>query len=221
MLRRIKELTLGLRAMFWSVAWPKRSSFEASGLRGAVPGRQEPQPARVQTFSQSGEDGIIAEIFRRIGEGDRQFIEIGVGDGLENNTAALLVRGWSGCWLECDARSVRKIRRRFSSLLQARSLKVARCRVTAQTVDSLLQKLGAPVRPDLLSIDIDGHDYWVWESIRSLRPRVVVIEYNASFPPPTRWVMAPSRRHRWRGTTYRGASLASLVELAGAKATAW
>ena len=53
-----------------------------------------------QVYSQNGEDGIIAEVFRRIGVRARSFIEIGVGDGVENNTTHLLLQGWSGCWLE-------------------------------------------------------------------------------------------------------------------------
>src|ERR1700719_4233707 len=51
-------------------------------------------------FSQFGEDGAIREIFRRVGETNRFFIEVGVGDGLENNSAYLLAKGWRGIWVE-------------------------------------------------------------------------------------------------------------------------
>jgi hypothetical protein len=66
----------------------------------------------------------------------------------------------------------------------------------------------------LLSIDIDGNDYWVWAAVRRWRPRVVVIEYNAFHLPPKRWVMQEDDAYRWAGTTHFGASLASLTALA-------
>src|SRR5690242_675114 len=58
-----------------------------------------------QAFSQNGEDGILAEIFRRIGVKDRFFVEFGVGNGLENNTVFLLQQNWRGCWIEGNAQS--------------------------------------------------------------------------------------------------------------------
>ena len=62
------------------------------------------EPAGYKVFSQGDEDGVIAEIFRRIGTTDRRFVEFGCGDGLENNTAYLLFQGWSGLWLELDGK---------------------------------------------------------------------------------------------------------------------
>src|SRR5512135_8523 len=55
-----------------------------------------------QVYSQNGEDGAVAEIFRRIGTTDKFFVEIGVGDGLENNTVNLLSEGWRGVWVDGD-----------------------------------------------------------------------------------------------------------------------
>jgi len=62
-----------------------------------------------QVFSQNGEDGIIAEIVRRAGVTDWTFVEIGVGNGLENNTTALLLQGWSGWWVDADRNFVASI----------------------------------------------------------------------------------------------------------------
>ena len=56
--------------------------------------------AGYRVYSQSDEDGILHEIFRRIGDGKRTFLELGVGNGLENNTLFLLIQGWSGIWIE-------------------------------------------------------------------------------------------------------------------------
>jgi hypothetical protein len=65
----------------------------------------------------------------------------------------------------------------------------------------------------VLSIDIDGNDYWIWEAINCVKARVVVIEYNAKFPPDFEWVMPYNPDHIWDGSDNYGASLKSLVLL--------
>jgi len=65
----------------------------------------------------------------------------------------------------------------------------------------------------MLSIDIDGNDYWVWEAITCIDPRVVVIEYNAKFPPPLEWIMPYNPDHIWDGSDLHGASLKALEKL--------
>ncbi len=218
MLHRLKELTQGLRALFWSTGL-EHEDFAERLLAGD---EKYQDPLNLNRFehrmySQSGEDGILREVFRRIGETDRSFVELGAGAGLENNTTSLLVRGWTGHWLECDRRNVARIRSKFGRMLERGTLHVERQLVTAENVEPLLSRLGIAAEPDLLSIDIDGNDYWVWQAISSVRPRVVVVEYNAFFQPDVHWVMAYAPRHRWPGTIYFGASLASLVDLAGEK----
>jgi hypothetical protein len=76
-----------------------------------------------------------------------------------------------------------------------------------------LSEYHIPQEFDLLSIDIDGNDYWVWAAIQNWHPRIVVIEYNTSFPPSRLWVMVENHEHTWDGTNYYGASLASLARL--------
>jgi hypothetical protein len=171
----------------------------------------------VQTYSQGGEDGILAEIFRRIGATDRSFVEFGVGDGLENNTALLVEAGWTGTWIEINPRSVRRIHQGFATPIAERRLRLVESIVQPDTVEQLFRAGDVPERFDLLSIDIDGNDYWVWQAIERFRPRVVVIEYNATYGADLDWVMAFDRAHRWQGTTRHGASLAALARLAQAK----
>jgi hypothetical protein len=88
--------------------------------------------------------------------------------------------------------------------------------ITAENIATIFDSHRVPDEFDLLSIDIDGNDYWVWRALRRFRPRVVVIEYNAAYAPPKRWVMAYNVDHRWDETTYYGASLTSL-EFLGAE----
>src|SRR3954470_18003666 len=110
-----------------------------------------------QMFSQSGADGIVAEIFRRIGRTNSFFIEFGVGNGLENNTTALLLQGWSGVWIEASKKSNRDIQQNLKPLIEGQKLVVLAQFVTRDNIVALLEGCGVPHELDLLSIDIDGN----------------------------------------------------------------
>jgi hypothetical protein len=179
-------------------------------------------PARLsrcefKVFSQFGEDGALQEIFRRIGVNNRHFVEFGVEGGLENNTALLLLQGWSGLWIEPVREYVSAIETGLAPVVRSGRLKVLNELVKAENVEQLFAAAAVPAEPDLLSIDIDGNDYWVWRSIKRYRPRVVVIEYNAAFPPPVEWVMPHDPGYRWNGTAKFGASLESFTQLGAAR----
>src|SRR5215471_12453964 len=94
-----------------------------------------------QVFSQNGEDGVLAEIFRRIGTTDRSFLEIGVGDGLENNTAYLLAQGWKGWWLDGDHEGMEKIQNTFWQPLAGGALKIREALITAENISGILKEL--------------------------------------------------------------------------------
>ena len=168
-----------------------------------------------KSFSQNDEDGILQEIFRRIGIASRTFVEFGVQNGLQNNSRLLLYQGWRGLWIEADPQGCKEIRHGFAAELATNQLRLTQSFVTAENIAELIE--AAQLRDlDLLSIDIDGNDYWVWRAIAA-RPRVVVIEYNAKFRPPTKWIMRYNPQHQWNYTDYQGASLESLNELARKK----
>lgn len=166
-----------------------------------------------KVFSQSGEDGVLAEIFRRIGVSNRVFAEVAAGDGLENNTHYFLTLGWKGFWMECDAKRAKSIRSNFQAKLQDKSLTVSEDRATPENVESMLARASLPADFDLLSIDIDGNDYWLWQKIQRYRPRVVVIEYNSTFPAECDWVMEYNPEAGFDGTVCFGASLLALERL--------
>ncbi|HEU4333041.1 MAG TPA: hypothetical protein VFT32_00980 [Candidatus Eisenbacteria bacterium] len=164
-----------------------------------------------QVHSQGGVDGVLHEIFRRIGETDRVFAEIGVGDGTENNTAFLLARGWSGFWIDSSAA--------FRRTLAAHGVGSDRLRgevafVRRETIGPLFAKLGIPAEFDLLSIDVDQNTYYVWEGLKEYRPRVVAIEYNAAIPADVDWKVRYDADRVWDETQNFGASLKAL-ELLG------
>jgi hypothetical protein len=170
-----------------------------------------------KTYSQNDEDGIIQEIFRRIGNGDRRFVEFGVQTGFECNTAKLLVEGWRGLWMEANAPSASRIRSHFADFLESGHLQLIEAMVSAENINDLLAGAGFVGSIDLLSIDIDFNDYWVWKAIDTAKPRVVIIEYNASLRPPLSLVVPYAPTHAWSGGNYFGASLEALVRLARAK----
>ena len=104
-------------------------------LRARYSGDKRFETAGYKVFSQGDEDGIIAEIFRRIGTPDRRFVEFGCGDGLENNTAYLLFQGWSGLWMDLLEKNERILKRRWSNEIAAGKLTFQRTMITASNIE--------------------------------------------------------------------------------------
>ncbi|MCP4004395.1 MAG: hypothetical protein GY725_09390 [bacterium] len=153
-----------------------------------------------RVYSQSGEDGVIERIFSEIGASSRFFVEFGAKDGFNlSNTALLRIhRGWDGL------------------LIDPRGLPgstVVREMVTAENINEVFSRHGVPREFDLLSIDIDSNEYWVWKALRDHTPRLVVIEYNIFLDPHDTEVVPYDPERSWDGTNYHGASLSALRKL--------
>lgn len=169
-----------------------------------------------KVYSQNDEDGIIEEIFNRIGTKNKLFIKFGVQNGLESNGHYLLHKGWRGLWIEGSEKYFDEIFARFFPVIRIGQLGCINAFITKDNINDLILSAEVKGEIDLLSIDIDGNDYYVWEAINVVRPRVVVIEYNAKFPPNHEWKMAYNEKHVWDGSDCQGASLKAL-ELLGRK----
>ena len=169
--------------------------------------------SELKVFSQFGEDGIIAEIFRRIGVTNRYFVEFGSADGMENNSVYLLRQGWSGLWLDGSDSAIARARAHFAPEIERGQLKAEVAFIMAENIEQLFSSYEVPSEPDLLSIDIDRNDYYIWKAIGQYRPRVVVIEYNAVYPPGIEWVVDYQHDAMWDGTSHFGASLSALETL--------
>lgn len=154
----------------------------ASQLRyGAAPSAMGPDLSRFELSvnSQNGEDGVLLHLLERLGVGTRNSVELGCGDGRECITAHLLLdRGWSGTLVDADPANVAAARRFYELRLGADTDRVSirQDQITTENVNIFLPADGT----ELLAIDIDGNDYWVWEATEA-RPAIVVIEYNPSF----------------------------------------
>ncbi len=169
-----------------------------------------------KVYSQNDEDGIIEEIFNRIGTTNKNFVEFGVQNGLESNAHYLLHKGWRGLWIEGSENYFNEILVRFYPVIENGQLKVTNAFITKDNINFLIAAGGFVGEIDLLSVDIDGNDYYVWEAINVVSPRVVVIEYNAKFPPNYAWKMAYDEDFVWDASDWYGASLKAL-EILGRK----
>jgi hypothetical protein len=161
--------------------------------------------------SQNGEDGILALILYRIGVGSHWFVEFGIEDGSQGNCVALAHEGgWDGLFIECDDENFALLEDRWRGDPRIRTL---HAKVTADTVNELFSGAGVPPEPDILSIDVDGNDYWIWEALEGYRPRILVSEYNASIDPGATVAMPRDDGQLWDGTDYFGASIGALRHL--------
>jgi hypothetical protein len=118
--------------------------------------------------------------------------------------------GWSGDFLESGAEDHCHLNDKYRLNSRVTTIHAA---VTARNVEPLFEQAGVPEQFDVLSIDIDGNDYWVWRALSRFTPRVVVIEYNANLALDAPVVMPHDDEHRWDGTDYFGASLAAYCRL--------
>lgn len=185
----------------------------------AAPGshhHKEPLTAfELRVFSQNGEDGVLAEIFARVGAGEGFFVEFGAETGREGNCVYLAdVANWRGLFVEGDADSFRLLHRKYRTNERAQATQAM---VTPENVQTLFADAGVPTEPSILSIDVDGNDYWIWDAIDDYRPRVVVIEYNSALEPSRRLVQPADLKRDWDGSDYFGASLGALRALGDRK----
>jgi hypothetical protein len=175
-------------------------------------------------YSQNGEDGILLYIFSVIGAGNRRCVEIAAGDGIECNTANLVINhGWLGLMVDGDPV---RIKRGMAFYRNCRDTfawppVLINAWVTSDTVDTLIKEHGFEGEIDLLSLDLDGIDFWIWKAIECVRPRVVVLEYNHLWGPDKSVTVPnePAFRAQFShyGSDYAGASLAAFVKLGKAK----
>ena len=177
-----------------------------------------------RAFSQNGEDGILLYLFALLGTTDKRCVELGCGDGIECNTANLILNhGWTGLLVDGRGQRVRKGRRFYARCRDTSTWPpdLVQAWVTAENVGALLVERGLSGEIDLLSLDLDGVDYWIWKAIDGVRPRVVVLEYNNLLGPERSVTVpySPDFRAPVEGgqINYFGASLRAYCRLASQK----
>ena len=178
----------------------------------------------LRVFSQWGEDGIIQYLVRNLDLPRKIFVEFGVEDYRESNTRFLLVNNnWSGLVLDGSAENVARIKK--DPIYWRYDVRAVEAFITRDNINELLRENGVTGDIGLLSIDIDGNDFWVWQAIDVINPAIVVIEYNHRFGSEAA-VTIPYRADFDRSKApesplYFGASLPALCWLAERKGYAF
>jgi hypothetical protein len=177
-----------------------------------------------QVYSQWGEDGIIQHLIRHMRVPRKVFVEFGVEDYTEANTRFLVVNNdWAGLVLDGGEANIGAIRR--DEIYWRHNLKAVQAFITRENINDLLREHGVTGEIGLLSVDIDGNDYWVWEAIDAVMPAIVIVEYNSRFG-AERAVTVPYdpgfvRHKAHHSCAYYGASLPALVALGKRKGFAF
>jgi hypothetical protein len=159
------------------------------------------------------EEGLMEHLFSVHAPAEKFCVEFGAGDGENFSLARNLIErhGFGALVIEGDETMAETLIGRYRSNPRVRAL---RAFVSRENIVSLFRQANVPARMALLSIDIDGNDYYLWEAIASeYRSDFVCIEYNASFAPGREFVISYDAGFRWSGDDYFGASFSSLVRL--------
>ena len=167
-------------------------------------------------FSQWGEDGIIDYLVSNLSIENKTFIEFGVENYSEANTKFLLMnKNWDGFILDSSTKNIEDIKN--SDIYWKYSLTAKANFITKENINSILDESHFKKKIGLLSIDIDGNDYWVWKEINDFNPSIVVIEYNARFGKEKTFVVPYQknfeRRKIHHSGIYYGASIQALIKL--------
>lgn len=173
-----------------------------------------------QVFSQRGEDGILQYLISKIEIPNKIFIEFGVENYMEANTRFLLINNnWSGLVMDGDKRNIKFIQKDF--IYWKYNITAYHSFITKDNINDLIKKFTDKEDIGILSIDIDGNDYWIWEAIDSVKPRIVVCEYNSAFGPTLKLSTPYAANFQRTGAHYSdlywGASLAAFRHLAEIK----
>jgi len=187
---------------------------------GRIPAFSSLAEIEFRVYSQWGEDGVIQHLVQRLPMAEPVFVEFGVGDYRESNTRFLVRRSnWRGLVIDSDPENIAYVKR--DPIYWKHELQAVCSFITRDNIGRLIADAGIAGDIGLLSVDIDGNDYWVWEAITDIQPRIVVCEYNSVFG--SRAAVSIPYQEDFRRTRahpsnlYYGASLAALCHLAAAK----
>jgi hypothetical protein len=173
-----------------------------------------------QVFSQWGDDGIIQYLISKVDLPNKTFVEFGVENYTESNTRFLILNNnWSGLVIDGSQVNIDYIK--ADPISWACELHAECAFITRDNINSLICKAGFEREVGILSIDIDGNDYWIWDAIDCIEPVIVIAEYNSVFGKNTRWTV-PYDAGFYRGdkhmsNLYYGASLGAFDSLAKKK----
>ncbi|MFN0193375.1 MAG: hypothetical protein ACKVP5_15615 [Aestuariivirga sp.] len=165
---------------------------------------------QANVFSQSGEDGIIEAIFEHIGTRNKWCVEFGAWDGVHLSNTCNLIKNhdWFAVQIEGDTKKFQTLVKNFEGNSRVRQIEaMVGFTKGVDSLDDILSRTDIPSDFDLLSVDIDGNDWHIWDSLKDYHPRVVVIEHNGSVPNDVIFVQDRDM------SVNEGCSLAALIRL--------
>lgn len=181
------------------------------------------QDAEFKVFSQFGEDGIIQYLMNKVSIQNDIFIELGVGDYRESNTRFLLMNNnWQGKIVNSGTDHIKFLNSELGKNISYRHIiDPVSTFITKENITDLINNFDLPKDFGLLSIDLDGNDYWIWDAITTISPRIVIVEYNSLFGADLA-VTVPYKKDFDRlkehySGQYFGASLGALCQLSKQK----
>ena len=204
-INQIRQISQDVEQLRYSVG-----ALETSKIRQGSPARE------FKVFSQSGEDGIIQWLLHNIPIQSKRFIEFGVQNYTESNTRFLLMHdNWSGLIMDGSQENMEYVHQ--DNICWMHDLRAVPAFITAENINELIRNNGFAGEIGLLSIDIDGNDYWVWKAIDSVWADIVICEYNSRFG-SERAVTIPYNPNFYRteahsSNLYFGASIRALALL--------
>jgi hypothetical protein len=170
--RAIEERCEKIQEALGRIEGRQLAGLSAGDLRGA----------EFKVFSQWGEDGILQHLLHHVPIPRKIFVEFGVENYTESNTRFLLLNNnWSGLVIDGNASNIDFVKK--DDIYWRHNLRAEQAFITKENINELIRRNGIGGEIGLLSIDIDGNDYWVWEAIEVVFPSVVVVEYNSRFGP--------------------------------------
>ncbi|GAB3708065.1 hypothetical protein GCM10027592_42800 [Spirosoma flavus] len=176
--------------------------------------------AEFKVFSQAGDDGIIQYLMHKLDLSVDTFVEFGVENYEESNTRFLLMHNnWRGLVIDGSPAHIAYIQN--DSIYWRYDLTAVQSFITVENINQILERNGFTGRIGLLSVDIDGNDYWVWQAITAVEADIVIAEYNSLFG-SERAISIPyktdfTRINAHYSALYFGASLPALCDLAEQK----
>ena len=147
---------------------------DTAGDRPDIPDDAPLTGFELRAFSQNGEDGVLLELLRRAGEGSRTFVEFGATVARTRRSFLRTCSAGPVCTSEGDAARAARLQAKYADT----AIEVKSEIVTPDTIDDIFESAGVPAEPDVLSIDVDGPDYWIWSGLQRHRPRILLIEYK-------------------------------------------
>jgi hypothetical protein len=173
---------------------------------------------RKSQYSQAGEDGILEKLFQTLEIKNGQFCEFGASDGMSYcNTRKLREEGWGGVLIEGDPLYAERIKENLKDYKNIEILDSFISCEPGSTLDEILKPTKLKKDFDFISIDIDGNDLWVWESLKNYSPKVIMVEYNSNYPSTDSLSIKYDKDHRHQLDAYYSATAGAYKKLADKK----